>query len=53
MDKFKDYIAQLDNLGGKKLIKNKDLLFRTENIEIGFVFELEKDIGLVTFYVTP
>jgi hypothetical protein len=38
MDKFKNEIAQLDSLGGKKLIKNKDLLLRTENIEIGFVF---------------
>jgi hypothetical protein len=40
IDKFKSYTSQLDILGGKKLIKNKDLLLRTENIEIGFVFGL-------------
>lgn len=38
MDRFKNEMGQLETVGGKRLIKNKDLLMRTENIEIGFLF---------------
>lgn len=44
---------QLREIDSRKLLKNKDILLKNDKIEIGFIFELGRDCGEMSLFVTP
>ena len=52
--KFSDYFDQLRTEKQKKLlVKNKELLFKSDEIEFGCMSKRHQETLIITFYITP
>lgn len=51
--KFQHELNDLKKFSPKKLLKKKDLLFKSIKIEIGYIFQNKQNYSELTIFVTP